>query len=110
MLPELPRPHDPLSEMLRQGARYLIARAVEAELEEMLCQHQHRCDADRHKSVVRNGYLPERELLTGLRSAECFLFEIITELLFSYPLGPGWQRLSAAAIVSAYISRPTHHR
>jgi len=66
LLHEQPLPHDPLSEMLRQGARHLIAQAVEAELEEILSQHQHRREANGRRSVVRNGYLPERELLTGL--------------------------------------------
>jgi len=66
MLHEQPTPHDPLSEMLRQGARHLIAQAVEAELQEMLSHHRHRRDPNGRRSVMHNGYLPERELLTGL--------------------------------------------
>ena len=34
---------DPLTELLRQGARQLIAQAVEAELAVFICQH--RCTA-----------------------------------------------------------------
>ncbi len=33
-------PQDPLTELIRQGARDLIAQAVEAELQQLLDQHQ----------------------------------------------------------------------
>ncbi|MBM5183063.1 IS256 family transposase, partial [Vibrio parahaemolyticus] len=33
-------PQDPLTELIRQGARDLIAQAVEAELQQLLAQHQ----------------------------------------------------------------------
>ena len=33
-------PEDPLTELIRQGARDLIAQAVEAELQQLLAQHQ----------------------------------------------------------------------
>ncbi len=57
---------DPLTELLRTGAQPLICRAVEVELQELLAEHAERRVADGRAGVVRNGYLPERELQTGL--------------------------------------------
>lgn len=58
--------HDPLTELLRTGARSLIAQAVEAELEVLLAKHKNDKLPDGRQSVVRNGYLPERTIQTGL--------------------------------------------
>lgn len=57
---------DPLTELLRVGARQLIEQAVETELQELLAAHVGRLLADGMAGVVRNGYLPEREIQTGL--------------------------------------------
>ncbi len=57
---------DPLTELLRTGAQELVRRAVEAELTEVLAQYVDRRTADGKAGVVRNGYLPERELQTGV--------------------------------------------
>jgi len=57
---------DPLTEMLRAGARQLIQQAVEVELQEMLEHYSGRHTEDGRTGVVRNGYLPERELQTGM--------------------------------------------
>ena len=58
---------DPLTTLLRQGARKLITQAVEAELQAYLEQHSDL----RHEgkpAIIRNGYLPEREIQTGIGS------------------------------------------
>jgi hypothetical protein len=57
---------DPVTDLLRAGAQQLIQRAVEAELAELLSQHGDRRTETGNAGVVRNGYLPERELQTGL--------------------------------------------
>lgn len=57
---------DPLTELLRAGARQLIEQAVETELQELLAAHAGRLLADGRAGVVRNGYLPEWEIQTGL--------------------------------------------
>lgn len=57
---------DPLTELLRIGARKLIADAVEAELQQLLSQHATLKNEHGHRQVVRNGYLPEREIQTGI--------------------------------------------
>lgn len=57
---------DPLVELLRNGAHELIGRAVEEELRVFLEQQAGRREADGRLAVVRNGYQPERALLTGM--------------------------------------------
>ena len=57
---------DPLSSLLREGARALLHEAVEAELATYLAGHAGERDASGRRCLVRNGYLPERTLLTGL--------------------------------------------
>ena len=57
---------DPLTALLRVGAWQLIEQAVETELQELLATHTGRLLADGRAGVVRNGYLPEREIQTGL--------------------------------------------
>lgn len=57
---------DPLTELLRTGARKLITDAVEAELQILLSQYADLKDDQGRQLVVRNGYLPEREIQTGI--------------------------------------------
>jgi len=57
---------DPLTELIRSGARQLIQQAVEAELQTLLARYaDHKCE-DGKAAVVRNGHLPEREIQTGI--------------------------------------------
>jgi len=57
---------DPLTEVLRDGARTLLAHAVEAEVAEFLAAHAHLATEDGRRRVVRHGHLPEREIMTGI--------------------------------------------
>lgn len=57
---------DPLTDLLRDGAKKLIGAAVEAELESMLQQYQHMKLSNGQQAVVRNGYLPSRTIQTGI--------------------------------------------
>ena len=57
---------DILTRLLRQGAKDLLTRAVEAELAGFLAQYQEMTDSQGKQAIVRNGYLPEREILTGI--------------------------------------------
>lgn len=57
---------DALTELLRSGAQRLIAQAIEAEVEQMLAEHQDITTITGHRAVVRNGFLPERRILTGI--------------------------------------------
>jgi transposase-like protein len=57
---------DILTALLRDGARRLLAEAVEAEVAAWIDDHAHLKDQAGHRQVVRNGYLPGREIQTGL--------------------------------------------
>jgi len=57
--------HDALTELLRGGARKLIMEAVEAELEVFMLEYGSRLP-DGKPRLAKNGYLPEREIMTGI--------------------------------------------
>jgi len=57
---------DPITDVLRTGARKLLTEAVEAEIEGFLSQYRDLRDNQDRQRVVRNGYLPEREIQTGI--------------------------------------------
>src|SRR5881398_2275456 len=57
---------DPLTEVLREGARALLAQAVEAEVAAFLSGHADRQTEDGRQRLVRNGHRPERAIMTGL--------------------------------------------
>ncbi|MBW2567578.1 MAG: IS256 family transposase [Deltaproteobacteria bacterium] len=57
---------DPITEVLRTGAKKLLAEALEAEIETFLCQYRELRDEQGRKRVVRNGHLPERSIQTGI--------------------------------------------
>jgi len=57
---------DPLTNVLRSGARQLLAQAVEAEVEGHIAAHVDLTDAQGRRRVVRHGYLPERDIQTGI--------------------------------------------
>jgi putative transposase len=68
----IPFPHpqltaeDPLTAVLRQGAQRLLAQAIEVEVAMLLAQYADRRDGQGRQAIVRNGYLPEREVQTGI--------------------------------------------
>ncbi len=57
---------DPLTEVLRNGARALLAQAVEAEVAALLGYHADKLTDDGRQRLVRHGHLPEREIMTGI--------------------------------------------
>ncbi len=57
---------DALTEVLRSGARRLLADAVEAEVSAFIGEHADLVDEAGRRRVVRHGYLPEREVQTGI--------------------------------------------
>ena len=58
--------NDQLTDVLRNGARALLAQAVEAEVADFLGRHADLKTEDGHRRVVRHGHLPEREVMTGI--------------------------------------------
>jgi len=57
---------DPITEILRNGARELLAEALEAEIKGFLSQYADLKDDHGRMRVTRNGCLPEREIQTGI--------------------------------------------
>ncbi len=62
----MPEEKDTLTAVLREGARRLLDQAIKAEVEELLSGYQDEETEIGHRRVVRNGYQPEREILTGI--------------------------------------------
>ncbi|PPB79951.1 mutator family transposase, partial [Albidovulum inexpectatum] len=57
---------DPLTDVLRAGARRLIEQAVEAELAALLAAHATERTDEGQARLVRHGHLPERAVMTGI--------------------------------------------
>ena len=70
-LPSAEGVEDPLTGILRAGARELVRHAVEAEVAALLAAYEdHRTESGRRR-VVRHGHGPERTILTGIGPARC---------------------------------------
>ncbi len=57
---------DPLTEILRLGARRLLAQAVEMEVTAFVEMHADLTNEAGRRRIVRHGYLPERDIQTGI--------------------------------------------
>ncbi len=57
---------DSLTELLLTGARQLLFEAVQVELGDFLLEFKELITDDGCQAVVKNGFLPEREILTGI--------------------------------------------
>ena len=57
---------DQLTDVLRAGARALLAQAVEAEVADFLGRHADVKTTEGRRRIVRHGHLPEREVMTGI--------------------------------------------
>src|SRR5215471_13047478 len=66
----LPTGQDVLTDILRSGAKRLLAEAVEAEVAAWIAGHAHLKDQAGRQQVVRNGHLPERTIQTGIGPVE----------------------------------------
>ena len=71
-----------MTEVLREGAQKLITEAVQVELEELLKEYEDQRDGQGRQRLVRNGYLPRREIKRG-----CFGSRGIKEINDSIWLG-----------------------
>ena len=55
-----------LEQLLQEGARKLLQAAIENEVIDYIQFHKDRRDEDGQRLVVRNGHLPEREIVSGV--------------------------------------------
>lgn len=61
-----PSTGDVVTDILRQGAQKMLTAAIQAEVDAYIAAHTELLDSDGHRLVVRNGYLPERQIQTGV--------------------------------------------
>jgi putative transposase len=59
-----------LDELFREGARRMLAVALEGEVEAYLAAHAELVDEHGHRLVVRNGHAPARTITTGVGQVE----------------------------------------
>ncbi len=57
---------DLLTEIIASSAQEVLAAAVKAEAKQWISERAHLLDEHGHRLVVANGYLPERQILTGI--------------------------------------------
>jgi putative transposase len=55
-----------LEKLLQEGARKLLQAAIETEVMEYIQFHKDRRDDNGQRLVVRNGHLPERQVVSGV--------------------------------------------
>jgi len=102
----LPRPgsgvtDDPLLAVLREGARRMLAQAIEAEVEVFLAAHAGLVDQQGRRRLVRNGHAPERRLQTGIGPLEVRR----PKLRDRGGVGDGGPIRFTSAILPAYLRR-----
>ena len=61
----MPEAREVLDHIVREGARKMLQAALEVEIQEHLERFKHLLDTQGKRQVVRNGYQPERTILTG---------------------------------------------
>ena len=80
-----------LEQLLQEGARKLLQAAIENEVIEYIQFHKDRLDENGQRLVVRNGHLPEREVISGagpIASATGSLSEIASSAVLLFLAGP----------------------
>jgi putative transposase len=91
---------DPLTEVLRSGARALLAQSVAAEVAGFLESHADKLTDDGRQRLVRHGHLPEREIMTGIGPVAVWAPRIRDRV------GTGEERIAfSSAILPPYARR-----
>lgn len=89
-----------LEELIRRGARELIQKAIEVEVKELLAEYGNVRTLGGAAAVVRNGYLPAREILTPVGAVEVRVPKVRdrsgTGVKFNSALVPPYVRRSKA--------------
>ena len=57
---------DPLTELIQAGAKELLRTAIQAEVSSFIAEHADLLDEKGRQRLVRHGFLPEREMMTGI--------------------------------------------
>ena len=101
--PDRSLPLWPLDEVVRQGARQLVQRAVEVEVELFLERYQYLMDDQGHRQVVRNGSRPVRTIVTGAGPVEVATPRVDDRILARH----GEPRFTSA-LIPPYLRRTKH--
>ena len=67
---QLPASRDVLTEVLREGARRMLAQAVDDEVACYIAEHAQQRDDQGRRLVVRNGHMPQRTIQSPLGSIQ----------------------------------------
>ena len=99
----------PLEELVRRGARDILQRAIEAEVQVQLDEFASVSLIDGRRAVVRNGYLPARAILTTVGPVEVQVPKVRDRsgsgVKFNSALAPPYVRRSAR-VAAALTYRP----
>ncbi|MGF7212792.1 hypothetical protein GGE65_007427 [Skermanella aerolata] len=100
---------DPLTALLRSGARRLLEQAIEAEVEAFLASKKDLKLADGRDRLVRHGHGPERVIQTGIGPVEVQRIKVrdrasgpaAERIRFSSALLPRWARRTTSSALSS---------
>jgi putative transposase len=92
---------DPLTDILRAGARQLLAQAIEAEVDGHIAIHADLTDAQGRRRIVRHGHLPEREVQTGIGAVRVK----VPRVRDRDPAAPGGHIRFTSSILPPYLRR-----
>ncbi len=93
----------PLDEVVRQGARQLVQRAVEVEVDLFLERYQYLMDDQGRRQVIRNGHRPIRRIVTGAGP-----LEIATPRIDDRVLAKHDEPRFTSALIPPYLRRTPH--
>lgn len=96
---------DPLTEVLRAGARRLLTEAVEAEVSAFIVAHADVVDEAGRRRVVRHGHLPERNVQTGIGTVAVRRPRVRDR----HPEADGGRIRFTSAILPPYLRRVKRH-
>jgi len=89
-----------LEKILRDGAQRMLIQAIENEIDEFIEKHSQKVDENGRRLVVRNGYSPEREIVTGLGP-----FTVKTPRVDDRKLDPERDERFSSAILPRYLRK-----
>lgn len=87
--------------LVQESARKMLAAALESEVDQFIQKHRHKLDADGHRTVVRNGYMPEREI-----QATCGTIKVRQPRIDDRAL-PGPERFTSSILPKFMRKTPT---
>ena len=92
---------DSLTDILRAGARQLLAQAIEAEVAGHIAAHADLTDGGGRRRIVRHGYLPERDVQTGIGPVAVTMPRVRDR----DPAAPGGRIRFTSSILPPYLRR-----